>query len=290
MRVLLLGGSGQVGQALAARSAGAWDLRRPARTELDLLAPDLETRVAELGPAIVVNAAAMTDVDGAERDPAGCHAVNAEAPAKIARACAAAGAVLIHLSTDFVFSGELGRAYREDDAPGPVNAYGAAKLAAEAAIARAGAAAIVVRTSWVYSLERPSFVSRTIERARHDEELVAADDQLGSPTWAAELARALEVLVGSLAGDPLARAQGLAGVYHLAGSGSASRYDLTREILEGIRGRPGIVATRVRPVPSASFVTIAKRPRDTPLDCEKAERVLGLELAPWREALARALG
>ena len=288
MRVVVLGGTGQIGRALVPLLRRSHDVIAPNREELDLTRPDVQERIGELTPEVVVNAAAWTDVDAAERDEPGCFAVNAMGAGEVARACARIGAPLVHVSTDFVFSGELGRAGREEDDVGPLNAYGRAKLAGEREIEGSGAVALILRTSWVYSLDRPSFVSRTIERARGAEELVAPEDQIGSPTSADALARALAELVSSLGASP-DRARELAGGYHLPGSGAASRYELTRAILAALDGSPEIRATRVRAVPAASFVTTAPRPRATALDCTKAARILGLALPPWQEALARAL-
>ncbi len=289
MRVVVLGGTGQVGLALVPLLRNENEVVAPARDELDLAQPGAQAHVERLAPALVVNAAAWTDVDAAERDEPGCLAVNAVGAGAVARACARLGAPLVHLSTDFVFSGELGRPYREDDATGPVNAYGRAKLAGEREVERAGAIAFILRTSWVYSLGRPSFVSRMIERARKAEELVAADDQVGSPTSADALAEVIAALVRSLRPAPRAGAERSAGLYHLAGRGATSRYELTCAIVEALGARPGIRATHVRAAPSTSFVTDAVRPRATALDCSRAERALGLVLPPWRSALERVL-
>jgi dTDP-4-dehydrorhamnose reductase len=289
MRVVVLGGTGQVGLALVPLLRHEHEVVAPARDELDLAQPGAQAHVERLAPALVVNAAAWTDVDAAERDEPGCLAVNAAGAGAVARACARLGAPLVHLSTDFVFSGELGRPYREDDATGPVNAYGRAKLAGEREVERAGAIAFILRTSWVYSLGRPSFVSRMIERARKAEELVAADDQVGSPTSADALAEVIAALVRSLRRGPRARAERSAGLYHLAGRGATSRYELTCAIVEALGARPGIRATRVRAAPATSFVTDAARPRATALDCSRAERALGLALRPWRSALEQML-
>ncbi len=287
MRVLLLGGTGHVGAALAPLLAAAYELAAPSRGELDLASAGVRRRAESYRPDLVVNAAAWTDVDSAERDPAGAFAVNAGAVGELATACASVGAPLIHLSTDFVFSGELERWYREDDEVGPLNAYGRSKLAGEDAIARAGAVALVLRTSWVFGLDRPCFVSRVAARAKTDVELIAPDDQIGTPTSATELAGAIARIVGVVAPDPIGYARRFAGIYHLAGPEHASRYALSRAVLDGVRGRAGYRAERVRAVSAADLPTFAPRPLRTPLDSTKAARAFGIVLSPWRQALAR---
>ncbi len=286
MRVLLFGASGQVGGELRPLLAEDHEVVAPSRAAVDLRTSGaLRVCVNDVRPDLVVVAAAMTDVDRAEREPALAEQINTTAVRTIAESCAARGAALLHLSTDFVFAGDLERPYREDDDVGPVNTYGRTKLAGERAALDACERTIVVRTSWVQSLRRPCFVTRMLERARTTHTLIAADDQIGSPTMAIDLAVALRALVRA-AGASVGWGA-LAGVYHAAGSGQASRLELVEALLEVHPDRESLRARTVVGKPASSFVTEAPRPLRTPLDCTKLERTFGVRLPAWRDGLAR---
>ncbi|MGH2830641.1 MAG: dTDP-4-dehydrorhamnose reductase, partial [Actinomycetota bacterium] len=191
-RVLVTGAGGQVGRALVVR-LGERAVPRT-RAELDITdAPAV--RAAMEGVEAVVNAAAYTDVDGAEADREAAFAINAAGAATVAQAARRAGAFCVHLSTDFVFDGALGRAYREDDAPNPISVYSASKLEGERLVRAAGGHSAVVRTAWVYAAGHRNFLSTILERARAGATLDVVTDQVGSPTWAADLAAALAVLL-----------------------------------------------------------------------------------------------
>jgi dTDP-4-dehydrorhamnose reductase len=290
MRLLVLGGTGQVGHELLGRLSDLGQVHAPSHAALDLAdAGALRRTVVDLSPCVVVNAAAITDVDRCESRPALALRINTAAVAVIGEACRSTGGALIHLSTDYVFDGELGRPYVEDDATAPVNFYGASKLAAERVLGALEAPAIVLRTSWVFSTRRPCFVTRVLERARRDRVLRAPSRQVGSPTFCRDLAVAIAAIARRLAPDPASAIAALGGIYHAAGAGSASRLDLARAVVDLYPRREELVVEEVADGVSPPAPGAARRPGATPLDCAKLERVFGLRLPPWRDALARAL-
>lgn len=229
------------------------------------------------GSGLVINAAAYTDVDAAEHDEQRAFTVNATGAAIIATAAARYDFDLIHVSTDYVFDGAKGAPYLETDEPHPLNVYGRTKLAGEQAVAAAHPAALIVRTSWLYGPGSTDFPSKIAALARQAltetssprVEIVA--DQVGSPTAVADLAWGLLELYKR-------RARGL---FHLAGRGSCSRYELAREVLAAAELRVEVVVAE-----NVGSPTRAVRPRYSVLDCAKA-RALGVELPPWRESLRK---
>jgi dTDP-4-dehydrorhamnose reductase len=289
MRVFLAGSSGQVGSELLGLF-GATELVAPARGALDLGdTRALRAAVLAARPQLIVNAAAYTDVDGAERDPEGAMRLNRDAVARLGELACELRAGLIHYSTDFVFDGTKGAPYVEDDATNPLGSYGRSKLAGELALIEMGAPAIVLRSAWIYGLRRKSFVSQMLKLAREKAELKVVVDQVGNPTYARDLAVASAELIQRLDPDPYAAIAPLSGVYHLAGTGSTSRYDLARAVLDRDPRRAEHRVERVIPVASSEFPTPTRRPEFAPLDCEKARQRLGLVLPAWQDALERAL-
>ena len=290
MEIVLLGSAGQVGVELVGALGCFANLTTFDRAALDL--GDLEglrRALRAARPSVVVNAAAFTDVDAAERDEAAATRVNGDAVATLGEECRRLGAALVHYSTDFVFDGRASRAYREDDPPAPLGAYGRSKLAGETALLAAGAPAIVLRTAWVYSAGRQSFVSSILRLARQREVLRVVADQVGSPTFAGDLACATALLLYGVRGDPFAAIDDARGIYHLAGSGAATRFELAAAV---VASDPRAQEHRVRhmePIATGDYPLPAPRPAFAPLDCEKIRRRFGVALPPWREALARAL-
>jgi dTDP-4-dehydrorhamnose reductase len=258
--VCVTGAGGQVGLALREWLPGA---RYLGRADLDITDPGAVARVLP-GAAVVINCAAITDVDGCERDPQAADRVNAAGAANVA----AAGARVIQLSTEYVFDGELEREYREDDEPRPRSAYGRSKLAGERAVLAAGPN-LVVRTSWVYG-EGRNFL-RAIQAAdRAGRELRVVDDQWGRPTWARDLARAL-------AG--LALADGPAGIVHFAGDGEPCTWADLAELAVG---------RTVLRISTDEWGAPAPRPRRAVLALDQA-RSMGLPLTDWRTSVASYL-
>jgi dTDP-4-dehydrorhamnose reductase len=258
-RVLVTGAGGQVGRALRAHLPDAVYL---AHADLDVR-DAAAVRAAVRAGDVVVHAAAMTDVDGCERDPAAADAANAAGSANVA----ATGARVLLLSTDYVFDGRAGRPYREDDPTGPISAYGRSKLAAEAAVlARPGN--LVVRTAWVYGDGR-NFIRSILAAERAGRPLRVVDDQRGRPTWAADLAAALAHLVRA----------GAAGVVHVTGDGEPCTW---ADLAELVVGHP------VERITSDELAAAAPRPRWSVLDLGRA-RALGVPLADWRDSVRRYL-
>lgn len=287
--ILLLGKHGQLGWELRRTLAPLGPLTAIDREEVDLSQPEqLRQVLADLRPQVIVNASAYTDVDGAESRPQLAMSVNRDAPAILAEESHRLHIPLIHYSTDFVFDGALGRAYTETDTPNPLNTYGQSKLAGERAIQETGCAHLIFRTSWVYSLRGNGFVSKVLRWAREKEILRVVDDQIGSPTWARMLAEMTSlVLMQAQTRGPgwLAEHSGL---YHLAGSGAASRLEWAQAILESA-GPPQQPRARLEPAKTADFPAPAARPAYSALDCRKFEQTFGLVIPPWRESLQLAM-
>lgn len=256
----MTGAGGQVGLALREWLPGA---RYLGRADLDITDPGAVARVLP-GAAVVINCAAITDVDGCERDPQAADRVNSGGAANVA----AAGARVIQLSTEYVFDGELEREYREDDKPRPRSAYGRSKLAGERAVLAAGPN-LVVRTSWVFG-EGQNFLRAIRAADRAGRELRVVDDQWGRPTWARDLARAL-------AG--LAVADGPSGIVHFAGDGEPCTW---ADLAELAVGRP------VRRISTDEWGAPAPRPRRAVLALDRARR-MGLPLTDWRTSVASYL-
>jgi len=291
MRILVTGVSGQVGGALASRLPPLGTVGPADRAVLDLSRPDATAATLDrLAPALIINAAAYTNVDQAEDEPALAAAVNADAPGAIARWAAAHAVPLIHLSTEFVFDGEGDRPWGEDDAPRPLSVYGATKLAGEEHIRAGGGTFLIVRTSWVYAARGRNFVRAIARAAGAQTELRVVADQVGAPTSAALLA---EALAGIVAGGPerlrgaCAAAQGLV---HLAATGAVSRHEFACAIIAGLRDRGVRLAVEhVIPVSSDQYPTRARRPLNSRLDLSRWRTVFGHTPPPWDAVLAPVL-
>jgi dTDP-4-dehydrorhamnose reductase len=265
--------------AVAAAAPGI-DLAAASRSELDIT--DLAAvRAAVAGRDLVVNAAAWTDVDAAEADEAGAFAVNATGTANVATACAEAGAVLLHVSTDYVFAGQADAAYPEDAPADPVSAYGRSKAAGEAAVREIlPGRGFVVRTAWLYGEHGRSFVATMLRLAAERERLEVVSDSCGQPTWSYRLAGQLTALGRAALAD-----RAPAGTYHGTASGTATWYDLARAVFELSGLDPG----RIRPVSSDRFPRPARRPAFSVLGHARWAAA-GLEpLGDWRPMLADAL-
>jgi dTDP-4-dehydrorhamnose reductase len=290
VRVYILGSDGQLGHELCGVIGCFAEVLRATETDFDMTdAAALAAAIRGASPDVILNAAAYTDVDRAEREPERARKVNADAVGVLAEVGAGLRCPIVHYSTDFVFDGEQARPYTEDDAPHPLNMYGQTKLEGERVLLASGAPAVVLRTAWVYSMRARSFVSAMLKLAREREDLRVVDDQVGNPTFCRELAEATAMLLFGARTDPYAALAPLAGIYHLAGTGSCSRFELASAVIAMDPRKREHKVRHVEPIPTSSYPLPALRPATVSLDCSKAFRVLGLRLPPWRDSLARAL-
>lgn len=280
IRWLVTGADGMLGRDLVAVLAGE-DVTATGRAELDICSPASAATLrawadgARGRTPVVLNAAAWTDVDGAETDPHGAAAANADGPARLAATCANVGATLVHVSTDYVFPGTGTRPYETDDPVEPLGVYGRTKEAGERAVRAAAERHYIVRTAWLYGAAGRNFVKTIAALSRERDTLEVVDDQHGCPTWSADLARGLVELAAS--GAPF-------GTYHLTGAGSATWYELARAVLEELDEDPD----RIRPCDSGRFPRAAPRPAYSVLS-GRSWTAAGLRPPThWREQLRSA--
>lgn len=284
--VLVTGANGQLGHALRrAVWPDGWRVVALDRAALDLTDPRaIAARVAERPWAAVVNAAAYTAVDKAERDQVAAWQVNALAPAAFAAACATAGIPLVQVSTDYVFPGDRTGAWEVDDAVAPLGVYGASKLGGELAVRSSGARHAIVRTAWVVSAHGNNFVRTMLRLGAERGALRVVADQHGSPTGAADLAAALVRIAVRLVEDDDAPA----GTFHYSNAGATTWAEFAREIFRQSAARGGPTAT-VEPITTADYPTPARRPANSLLGHGAIERAYGITPRPWRDALGDIL-
>jgi dTDP-4-dehydrorhamnose reductase len=289
-RILLLGRQGQLGWELRRALGPLGDVVALDYPDIDFLQVDaLRQKVLDLDPRVIVNAAAYTAVDRAESEPEKAALVNAVAPGVLAETASAIGALFIHYSTDYIFDGEKGSAYVESDRPNPLNVYGQTKLDGELAVQQAGGAYLILRTSWVYSMRQGGFVTKVLQWARKQTVLRMVTDQIGSPTWARELAEASALVLGRAGYDPYGWMVERRGVYHLAGRGAASRFEWAKEIIRLNPHPSEQVLQQLQPALTSEFSTPARRPLHSGLDCTRFESTFNLRLPDWQTALVMAM-
>ncbi len=248
-------------------------------------------------PDWIVNPAAYTGVDKAESEPALAHAINVETPRALGDAAAELGVPVIHFSTDYVFDGTGDRPWREDDATGPLGAYGASKLAGEVALRESGAAHLIFRTSWVYGSRGKNFLLTILNLAQHKEELRIVNDQHGAPTWSRNLAQMVIHAMKRISRDgaSLGRTnaevtRSLPDVYHAAGSGETTWFGFADEFLRvAALARPEIRWARLTPIASSDYPMPARRPTNSRLNCDRLRETFGFELPQWRDATAAVI-
>jgi dTDP-4-dehydrorhamnose reductase len=283
VRILLLGGTGQVGEELRASALPEGvEIYAPARKELDLSDRSAIARVvaAERWSA-VINAAAYTEVDRAESEEELAFAINAQAPGELSAETARCGIPLIHISTDYVFDGRKGAPYVEQDETAPVNAYGRSKLKGEVGVRAANPRHVILRTSWLYSPYRKNFVKTILRLAAERERLTIVADQRGCPTAAEDIAKACLCVGLACASEP---ERAPYGTYHFAGAGEASWFEFASVIVDMASGRTGRTP-QVAPIRTIDYPTPARRAADTRLDCTAATRAFGVSAPPWRQSL-----
>jgi dTDP-4-dehydrorhamnose reductase len=283
MRLLLLGGTGQVGEEFRGLPLPN-DVKvvAPSRAELDLEEPRAISRmIAADAWSVVINAAAYTDVDRAESEEPVAYAINSEAPSRLAAETGRRGIPLVHISTDYVFDGRKGAPYLEQDAVAPLNAYGRSKLAGERGVRAGNPRYVILRTSWVYSPYRKNFVRTILRLAAERERLTIVADQRGCPTAARDIAQACFDIAMACAPAP---EQAPYGIYHFAGAGEATWFEFAKEIVDLAADRLGR-SPEVLPIRTIDYPTPAVRAADTRLDCAAVVRAFGVELRPWQQAL-----
>lgn len=279
--ILLIGRSGQVGWELESLlNSSKADFTAGSRAEFDLLKPDeLRAKVRARNPRVILNAAAYTAVDAAEKDERVAHTINAEAPAVLAEEARRMGALLVHYSTDYVFDGGKDTPYCEDDSVNPVSAYGRTKLAGEEAIRASGCRHVILRTAWVYAPRGKNFVLTMLRLANERSELSVVADQVGSPTSARSLAAATLQVVTAVGDKAIDR------TYHATGAGVTSWHGFAERIVQ--RGAELGLCRKVpvRPITTAEYPTPARRPAYSVLDNGRLAADLGIRLPAWEPAL-----
>lgn len=280
MPVLVTGGAGQLGIELIRQApAHAIEVMAPGRAELDVTRLEqVQAAIAAHRPALVVNAAAYTQVDRAESEPESAEAVNTAAPAHLARTCAEAGIPLVHVSTDYVFDGRKRTPYVEDDPVAPLGVYGRSKAGGEAAVRRLLPRHLIIRTAWLYSAHRSNFLKTIMRLAAERDELRVVDDQIGAPTSAADLADAILRIIGRLHASKTPPW----GTYHYCGAGRTSWFGFARRILEVSGSAGGTALPRLVPITTAEYPTPARRPMFSVLDCRRLAAGFGIEPRPWQ--------
>ncbi len=287
MRLLIAGWQGQIAQALIDVAPGRADIEACAvgRPALDICeVSTIERALGDIRPDVVINTAAYTDVDKAETEPERAMALNRDGAQLLASSAARRGIPIIHISTDYVFDGTSAAPYAETDETSPTTTYGRSKLEGEVAVRAANPKHIILRAAWVYSPFGRNFVKTILTRARNGDALRVVDDQRGSPTYAPHLVDAIldiaarTVRAGQKDNIPW-------GLYHAAGSGRASWYDIARQTLLNADGQVSAAAT-LEAITSAEYPTQTKRPANSQLDCSKLEQNFGIRLPEWREGIA----
>ena len=284
--ILVTGGTGQVGTAIERENGGRFDVVAPARAELDLGdAGAITAMVAARDWAAVINCAAYTAVDRAESEREAAFAVNAAAPGVIARAAAARGIPLLHVSTDYVFDGTKAEPYREEDPVRPLGVYGASKEAGERAVREGNPRHIILRTAWVVSPWGANFVKTMLRLGAERSELRVVADQIGCPTGATDIARALLIMAERLIADPDAPV----GTYHFVNAGEASWHALAEAIFAEVAAGGGAVPA-VLPIPTSEYPTPAQRPMNSRLATDKIARDYGIAARDWRAMVSEVVG
>ena len=281
--ILVAGRSGQLARCLVELAAQrGTPLVAIGRPELDVEdARSIEHAARAVEPSAMVNAAAYTAVDRAELEPGRAFAVNRDGAESFAVEAQRLGLPLIQISTDYVFDGRKSSPYTEEDAALPLGVYGRSKLEGEGAVRSACPAALVLRTSWMYSSYGNNFVKTMLRLADVRDHVRVVDDQWGSPTSANDIANAILDILGQLGSDGFSSR---AGVYHLAAQGETTWHGFASAIFAGWarRGRP---VTRLVPIRSAEYPAAARRPANSRLTCGKIERQFGIRIPPWQRSL-----
>ena len=285
MKIIVTGSKGQLGRSIQELSSGypALSFVFTDVEELDICDNvQVESFFASENPSVVVNCAAYTAVDKAEKEELLAEKINHKAVANLAHACKKSGARLIHISTDYLFDGNKSTPYHEKDIVKPQSVYGITKLEGETAILRAEIKSIIIRTSWLYSAYGNNFVKTMLKLGKEKEQLGIVADQVGTPTYAGDLAKVILDLLQMTATDA---AKFVSGIYHYSNEGVASWYDFTKAIFE----YSSDIACQVNPIDTAAYPTPAKRPAYSVLNKSKIKSTFGIRIPYWRDSLKLCL-
>ncbi len=282
MRIAVTGKQGQVVSALLERGpVSGVEIVAVGRPELDLADPaSIRAVLSQIKPDVIVSAAAYTAVDKAESEEALAVVVNAEGPTAIAEVAKELGVPIVHLSTDYVFSGDKQGLYVETDATGPVSAYGRSKLAGEVGITAANPNHVILRTAWVYSPFGTNFLKTMLRLAETRDALNVVADQHGTPTSALDIADAVIAIAKRLCSDPDPK---LRGIFHMTGSGEGTWADFAEAIFADLQARSGREVSVGR-IATKDYPTLAKRPANSRLSNDKLKQVYGIVLPDWRQS------
>ena len=287
MKLLIIGANGQLG----------WELgKRGSRQGFDTICVDLPEfnitdqaqvadRIEKLAPNIVINASAFTAVDRAESESELAFAVNEKGPLYLADACTAHGIPMVHVSTDYVFSGDKETPYLETDPVSPMGVYGQSKSAGEDAVRNRLKSHIIIRTAWLYGINGQNFVKTMLRMGKERKTIRVVADQYGCPTYAADLADAILAITGQV-GNGL---KGEWGTYHYCGRGSTTWHGFAEVIFEMAKPLIFLKVRNVEPVSTDAYPTSARRPVNSVLDCSRIQKKFGVRTRPWKESLVEML-
>ncbi|MCL6102408.1 MAG: dTDP-4-dehydrorhamnose reductase [Bacteroidetes bacterium] len=285
MKIIVTGSKGQLGRSIQELSSGYTGLTFVFTDveELDICDQhQVDTLFASEKPAVVVNCAAYTAVDKAEKEAALAEKINHHAVANLARACRKTGARLIHISTDYLFDGNKSTPYQENDIVRPRSVYGITKLEGETAILRTEIQSIIIRTSWLYSAYGNNFVKTMLRLGREKDQIGVVSDQVGTPTFAGDLAKVLLDILQMTAKDSK---QFVPGIYHYSNEGVASWFDFTKAIFEYTPE----INCKVNPLDTLAYPTPAVRPAYSVLNKSKIKATFGIRIPYWRDSLKLCL-
>jgi dTDP-4-dehydrorhamnose reductase len=278
-KILVIGAGGQLGQCLktVAERRGITEIVFPAEQDANILDEGgLNALLAATQPAFVINCAAYTAVDKAEDEPDLAKAINETGAAYLASACLINGATLVHVSTDFVFQGNEVKLLKEDDEAKPINVYGVTKLDGEKAVVAKLPAHFIIRTSWLYSEYANNFVKTMLKLGTERDELNIIADQVGTPTYAIDLANAIF--------DVIASSSTAYGIYHYSNEGVTSWFDFAKAIFDISE-----ISVKVNPIPGSAYPTKATRPAFSVMDKSKIKNTFSIEIPYWRDSLVECI-
>jgi dTDP-4-dehydrorhamnose reductase len=281
-KIVIIGAGGRLGAALMRQYRDAFDVVGFNHAQLDLQElAQVRATLEALDFNLLINCAAQTNVDRCETHREEAFLLNAEAPRVLAEICAARGVKLIHVSTDYVFDGEKSEPYAEEDPAEPISVYGESKREGERRVLAMSDGHLVLRVSWVFGPDRPSFIDQMLQRARESEEIAAVADKFSTPTYTKDIAEMLRPIV-------VASGPGYSGILHFANAGACSWREYTQWALDCCHASG--IPMRARTIGSLSLGDmknfIAKRPVNTVLATEKYQRITGKKPRPWRDAVA----